>query len=402
MNADQQRLLDPDIQDFLCGSHLPEPTELLLHPHRYPSTWPLPLIAEQIKARQKAQKKLPSWWATPGVLFPDALSVEQSSSEATAAFKQTLCPAAETLVDLTGGLGVDTFFLAQRFQKTHYVEQNPTKAALAAHNFQQLGATNITAHAMSAEDFLRRPRERDTFFYLDPSRRAPDGRRVFLLPDCSPNIVQLQGQLLRQGIGILLKTAPLLDIAQALQHLQHVRRVCVLAHQDECKEVLYELHPESSESIDLQAVHLKKDGRIDTFTTTWEAEKSLPLLRSDPRAYLYFPHPALMKAGCFRSVSAQYQLPQLHAHTHVYTSDDMIPDFPGKAFVCLSVQPFDRKRIKQQWRNRSATLLVRNFPTSVDRLRQTLQIRDGGEDFLLFTTLQDEKRAVLHLQKIKS
>ena len=232
-------LRQPRIQQFIRDHERDDPYQLVLRAHRYPD-FPIPAIAEQIRARQQAQHKLPDWYATEGIVFPPPLSMEQCSSQAAAQYKQRLVQG-QRLVDLTGGAGVDTYYLSQSFVQTDYVEQDPGLTEIAQHNFRMFGADRIQTHATSAEAFLSTLGEAVDCLYLDPARRDAQANKVFQLADSRPNILDLRDTLLAKAETILLKTAPLLDIQATVSALEHVAQVHVVAVNNEVKEVLYVL-----------------------------------------------------------------------------------------------------------------------------------------------------------------
>ncbi|MFC7667004.1 class I SAM-dependent methyltransferase [Hymenobacter humi] len=196
----------------------------------------------QIQARQKARTKLPEWADNPDLIFPPALSVEQASSARTAAFKAGLVEG-ERLADLTGGFGADTAHFAARMGHVDYVERDPKLAAIVNYNLAQLGICNVTVHAADAVAFLKSTPHHYDWLYLDPARRDTAARKIFLLHDCEPDVVKLLPLLLHKADKVLLKTSPMLDIEHAVQGLGHVRRLWVLALDNEVKEVLYEPGP---------------------------------------------------------------------------------------------------------------------------------------------------------------
>ena len=193
----------------------------------------------QIEARQILSKKVPSWANHPDLLFPPHLSIEQCSSEATARYKADLLQGG-SLVDLTGGLGIDCCFLSQHFQQTDYVERNPELCALARHNFEVLhrsGAlsNSIAVHQAAAEDYLNASAPVDCIF-LDPARRDAQGRKMVSITDCTPDVVALQDLLLQKARQVLVKLSPMLDITQALSELRHVKEIHIVAVSNECKD----------------------------------------------------------------------------------------------------------------------------------------------------------------------
>ncbi|MFM7428476.1 MAG: hypothetical protein ACKO1F_01110, partial [Flammeovirgaceae bacterium] len=239
-----KRLSDDDVQEFIFEHETEDENKLSLK-HKTLYQLPFALIAQQLVGRRKAKEKLPLWFRTKGVVYPPSLNLEQSSSEATALYKERwlteLAFPKKHLVDLTGGLGVDTFFVGRLFEGTTYVEPNQELLSLAKHNHQQLGNTTISYFPTSATQWLAEHNEAVSLFYIDPSRRKNTGK-VFRLSDCEPNIIELQNLLFQQSEFVLIKASPLLDIQQGLRELTHVEHVKVVAVENEVKELLFFQH----------------------------------------------------------------------------------------------------------------------------------------------------------------
>ena len=388
-------LLQPHIQQFIREHERDDPYQLALQAHRYPK-YPIPAIAEQLQARQKAREKLPEWYATEGIIFPPVLSMEQCSSQATAQYKQSLVQG-ERLVDLTGGAGVDTYYLDQAFAQTNYVEQDATLADMARHNFSVLGADSIRVHPVAAEAFLPTISEPVDCIYLDPARRDAHGGKVFRLADSQPNVLALRDMLLTKAKTILLKTAPLLDIQATVQDLAYVTQVHVVAINNEVKEVLYQL-AQAVAAPEIITINLRADGE-EHFSFYRLQEAQAAVTYSEPLRYLYEPNAALMKAGAFKSIAAHYHLHKLHPNTHLYTSEQLVPNFPGRTFVCQMVVPYQKKAVRQHLAQPQANITTRNFPDSVATVRKKLGLKDGGDTYLFATQLADGKYSVIVAQK---
>ena len=359
----------------------------------------------QIEARQLLSKKVPAWATHPDLLFPPHLSIEQCSSEATARYKAGLLRG-ESLVDLTGGLGIDCCYLSSSFQATCYVERNPELCALASHNFEALGRSGafphpIIVHCAAAEDFLNACAPVDAFF-LDPARRDLHGRKMVSIADCTPDVVALQDLLLQKSRQVLVKLSPMLDITKALTELRHVKEVHVVAVANECKELLCLMESgfqgtPSCTCIDLQTPHTVFCFPFSPLTFHLSPFTS----HLSPLTFLYEPNAALMKAGCFGLLEERFQVRQLHPNSHLFTSDHLVEGFPGRVFEVEGWAPFN-KRVGQTLLQgvRKASVAVRNFPLSVAQLRQTLKLADGDEVYLFATTLGDNKKVLIRARRI--
>ena len=392
-----ETLASPEVQRFMREHALDDPHQLALQARHYPDL-PIPAIAEQLQARRKAQRKLPEWSATEGLIFPPTLSMEQCSSEATARYKSSLLRG-QRLVDLTGGAGVDTYYLSQSFAQTDYVEQDERLAQLARHNFSVLSASSIRVHSTSAEEFLVALSEPVDVIYLDPARRNAQASKVFQLADSAPNVLELQDALLAKAATVLLKTAPLLDIQATLHVLNNVSQGHVVAGRNEVKEVLYRLDRGHTGEPEITAVNLQSFAD-QPFSFFRPEESQTEVTYTDPLAYLYEPHAALMKAGAFKLIGQRFGLDKLHPNTHLYTSDRLVSEFPGRAFRCRAVVPYQKKAVRKYLPDGKASITTRNFPDPVATVRKKLGLADGGAAYLFAARLANEQLRIIIADKI--
>ncbi len=385
-------LLTPEARAFLRDYATADPVRLLMQAGRFPDL-PLRELAAQLAARQRVVAKLPTWVANGAVLFPPVLSLEQSSSERTARYKAGLV-SGETLADLTGGLGVDTWAFAETVSTVFYVEREAGLAGLAAHNLPALGVGNVLVEHQTAEDFLTKPGASFDWLYLDPARRDDRGK-VFRLENCEPDVLRLRTTLLEKAPRVLLKAAPWLDLDAAFRQLETVETVHVLAVENEVKEVLFSLTRTAVPFPEIRAVNLLKNGSEHVFRFHRNEEAQAEVRYSPPLRYLYEPNAALLKAGAFRLLAGRLGLAKLHVNSHLYTSDALRADFPGRIFSVNTVCKPDRKILQALLPVRRAHLTVRNFPATVADLRKRLGLADGGEDYIFATTLPDGQHALV-------
>ncbi|GAB3956277.1 SAM-dependent methyltransferase [Spirosoma harenae] len=368
----------------------------------------LKTVAAQIIARQKAREKLPTWYANDELIFPLPLSVEQASSERTAQYKASLVQG-DLLLDLTGGMGVDTWAFAQQMTRVVYVEQQPGLVALATHNLPELGATNVSFQTGNGVDLLDKPdflRQAADWIFLDPHRRDDQGGKVVRLGDCEPDVTKpgMIDKLFGHTQHILLKASPLLDIDMAVRELSgRVKFVHVVAVQGEVKEVLFVLTNQhtAQETVQVNAVNLSKEATI-SFSFQWQQEIDAQIVLNDPQRYIYEPNAAVLKAGAFRLAATRFGLAKLAPHSHLYTSNELRSDFPGRIFLLQEVIKPDAKSLKRIIPDLKANLTVRNFPQTVAELRKKLSLREGGAVYILATTLRNSDKRLLITQKVDS
>ena len=351
----------------------------------------LTLALRQIEARQLLRKKVPSWSDNDELLFPVRLSIEQSSSEATAHYKASLLHG-DRFADLTGGLGVDCYFISQNFQHSDYVEMNPELCKLAEHNL-----VIPVIHNESAEDYLKSCDPIDCIF-IDPARRDSHGRKVVSVADCTPNVVEIQDLILQKAKRVMIKLSPMLDISQALKELRHVKEIHVVAVENECKELLFLLEPEFEGEPVITCVNLESPQPSVTFNLEEEKVATLQLAKEVGR-YLYEPNAALMKGGCYRLLTQRYGVQKLHRNSHLYTSDQLVSDFPGRIFEVDNWVVYGKKSKALLEGVDKASIAVRNFPMTVAEIRKKLKIADGDQVYLFATTLSDERKILILSRK---
>lgn len=384
-------------------NHLTDDVRQLLF-RTHPTNLDIRKLAAQIAARQKAQHKLPTWYANNALLFPVSLSVEQASSEQTAHYKASLVDG-NLLFDLTGGMGVDSWAFAQRVDQVVYVEQQPELAALAKHNLPLLGATNVEVQTGNGLDLLANYRNTVDWVYLDPHRRNEQGGKVVRLEDCEPDLTQvaIRSLLEKKAQRILVKASPLLDVDSTVRQLATVQSVHIVAVQGEVKEVLLEMGKQTiqPDNVLVKAVNLTTSGAT-VFQFIRNEERTATVSLSDPQHYLYEPNAAVLKAGAFRLIATRFGLSKLAPNSHLYTGNTLVTDFPGRIFAVEHICKPDRKTVQALLPTMKANLTVRNFPQSVADLRKKLGLQDGGDVYILATTLQNGDKRLIITQKTKT
>jgi hypothetical protein len=374
---------------------------LAMQASRYPQI-DMPFAVGQIAGRQLAKHKLPSFYEREEILYPPHLSLEQCSSELTAVYKATLWKG-ETLVDLTGGFGVDCAFMASHFNEVTYIEQNKALCDVAAHNFSVLGLPHIRVMNADAERILAEDILPNTdCIYADPARRDRQGGKTVQVSDCVPDVERLEPVLLNKARSVMIKLSPMLDLSLALHALPHTVAVHIVSVKNECKELLLMLSSgEQPENMPhpIHCINLISHDEMQTFTFTAEAEAmSEPAYTSEPAHYLYEPNASILKGGAFRSVGVKYGLKKLHPNSHLYTSNEVISDFPGRSFrVAACISPKDKAGLRQIGQ---ANIAVRNYPLSVSELRKQTKLKEGGNSYIFATTLADESRTLIVCQKL--
>ncbi len=394
MKSAWNSLLTPEAQTFLHTHEHISLDKLAFQKAKFPNI-PFPEVLEQLDSWRKIADKIAVWAGKPMLLLP-SLAFQQASSAQTAAYKSSLIEG-NHIADLTGGLGVDTFFLAQKASEVWHIESNTDLHDIVRHNFQQLGQTNIFFKNQTAGSFLQECGKFDAF-YIDPARRGRQGQKLVLLADYEPDVLNLLPLMFEKTKNIWLKTSPLLDITQACEALGCVEAVYVIAHGQEVKELLFHLTPtlplQFRKEVQIYATTILPTAiQIFSFLPTQESEAKPQY--SEPLRYIYEPLPAILKAGAFKSFSVQYKLAKLHTHSHFYTSAERILDIPARVFELKAVLPYKKEAIKKALPAMKAHVIARNFRDTVAQIRQKMYIAEGGESYLLATTLMAGEQVIL-------
>ena len=389
-------LLHPDIQKFINANIGADISKLALQKNPFPEVnWIA--ILNQIAAKTKAKDKLPSFYKTENIIYPSKISVEQTSSEKTALYKASIV-SGDTLIDLTGGFGVDDLYFSKVVKNVIHCEIDVELSNIVKHNFEILGIRNIQCKLGDSYSYLHKNQSKYDWIYIDPSRRNDTKGKVFMLKDCLPNVPELLSFYFTKTDTILIKTAPILDISAGLLELSNVKCIHIVAIDNEVKELVWELSKLFIGNTTIKTINITNDKKeefgFELNSNTRFSNYSLP------KKYLYEPNSAIMKSGGFDEIGIQYQLYKLQHHTHLYTSDEKI-DFPGRIFEVQEALSYNKNEMKSFLENKKANITTRNFPDSVEEIRKKWKIRDGGDLYCFFTTDMNNHKIVLICTKIK-
>lgn len=389
----------------------------------------LTMALQQIAGRQTARRKLPSWAAVEGIVYPPHLNMEQCSSEQTARYKAGLVGGdglrvdggGMSFVDLTGGFGVDFYWMAKAISSYRssptchltYIEQNESLCAISTHNFQLLGL-GCSVCCCDASSYLNNMPHAN-LIYLDPARRNEHGGRTYGIEDCTPNVLELLPLLMSKSDRVMLKLSPMLDWRKAVEDIRRassiVHEVHIVSVGNECKELLMVLSKEQTDSLRVVCVNGASSFEFipslgtnnsqpgNKIFPTWEyCSCPKPV---DSLLYLYEPNASIMKAGCFAEVETRFAVQQIAPNSHLFLSPDEIGDFPGRCFQVLSISSMNRQELRTALRETGrANVSVRNFPMSADQLRQKLKLKDGGDTYIFATTTADREHRLFICRKI--
>lgn len=414
--------------------------QLALQSARFPDV-DMPYALDQIKGWQTARRKLPTWAACDGIVYPPHLSMEQCSSEPTAQYKLNLAMEwarrvdhASRMTDLTGGFGVDFSFTSCAFASATYVERNAQLCHMVEHNLPLLGIDNAKVVCADAVDYLS-TLDMQTMIFLDPARRDQHGAKTVMLADCTPDVVQLLPQLLKKSRFTMLKLSPMLDWHKAVEDLQGtVREVHIVSVGGECKELLLVLSEEIESELKVFCADLEagggsgeaglSGGSSGSSCSGLSSEHSFPITPSSPSApshaslfvyapgssspapnstfniqhstFLFEPNASIMKAGCFDELAAAYGVSPVSRNSHLFLSAEPVDGFPGRSFSIERVTTLNKRELRQALAGiEKANIATRNFPLSVAELRKRLKLKDGGDVYIFATTTAEDEHLLL-------
>ena len=411
----QHRLNDEATQAFVADHRADDVRLLAFMADKYPEV-DMPWALQQIAGWQMARRKLPSWAAVEGMVYPPHLSMEQCSSEQTAKMKTNLPFQTDKglLIDLTGGFGVDFSFMAQDFKRAVYVERQEDLCAIARHNFHLLGLNQAEVVCGDGVEYLHQLQEHASVIYLDPARRNEHGGKTYAISDCTPDVVALREELLKKADFIVVKLSPMLDWREAVRQLPaQYTEVRIVSTGGECKELLLVLSDKMKAPLRLVCINDEELFSIDNLQFTihnlWQQlefvnfEKLIFALADRAVNYfLYEPNASIMKAGCFAELCERFGVEAVAENSHLFVSPDFIESFPGRKFQISSISSMNKKSLRQTLQGVDrANISVRNFPLSAEQLRQRLHLKDGGEIYIFGTTTHKGDHVVLVCKKTK-
>lgn len=416
-----------------------------------------------IESRKKLKGKVQEWCDEPGLVFPRRLSAEQCSSSATGRYKAEVAEKIAQftaidqnatddgngrfkIADLTGGLGVDSWFFSKKAEQVLYCEMLPELCDAAKHNFSVLEAGNITVKnvavcseneisplsSLSSNDkievkeIFQTPTQilgefKPDIVYMDPARRGEGGKKVFLIEDCTPDVLTLKDEIFKHTRNIFLKLSPMADITMVCDRLGRTcREVYVVAASGECKELLVWMDREWDDEYTIHAVELDKCGEANVFSfkpaeeksatiSYWSGAKELIDETDIADTYLFEPGKALMKAGAFNLIVERFGLDKLARSTHYYIfsgkaespAEQLAETLKGygKVFSILRVDSLDKRSMKAAGKDYpKAEVTARNLPMDTDTLRKKLGVT-SGDDAHIFGLKSDSQGALLIICK---
>lgn len=396
--------VDEATRAFIAAHQDEDVRDVALHAKRDDGV-DVPFALDQIAGRRTARSKLPRWAATDGIIYPPHVPMEQCSSQPAAEYKARLAaeliagqPHPTTLVDLTGGFGVDFSFMARVFDEAVYVERQPRLCALAMHNLRELGVGNARVVCADGVATLT-TMPPATLIYVDPARRDAHGARTVAISDCTPDVLASRDALLAKAPFVVVKLSPMLDWRQTIDDFGGaVRRLDIVAVHNECKEILVVLGRERTERPLIRCVD---DGACVEFLAGDDERPTIaPSSTLSDMRFLYEPNAAIMKGGAFATLQRRWPAVQIGVNSHLFVADQWFDDFPGRAFVIDGIGTMNKKDVRRLLEGeRKANVAVRNFPLTAAQLAKKLKLADGGDVYVFATTDADGRHILIRAHK---
>lgn len=398
----------PQIRDFIAAHQNDDTAKLLFAAHRFPE-FDMTFVVEQIEARKRLRAKLPEWYANPDLIMSGRIPAEQCSSEQTARFKRSVMgDDVHSLCDMTGGMGVDFWYMSRGLEHAIYTERQEVLCFAARHNFEVLRKAEAVDDPVAKKTEIEVREGYSTempvpdvdVIYLDPARRSTDGSRIYEIEDCEPNVIEWQDRLLQHCRRLIVKVSPMADITRTIARMKDVSDIYVVSVRNECKELLIVQQKEAA-SVKVHCVDFLPQ-KVVSFD--YDLSVSYPQKyegTADVGCYFYEPDVSIMKAQAFEPLMDQYRVFALDKDSHYFMSDELIEDFPGRVFEIDEIIEASSRQLKQLKRViPQANIATRNFPLSPEELKKKTGIRDGGEIYLFGTTHHEKGSILIRCHKV--
>lgn len=369
----------------------------------------------QIECRKRIRRKLPEIFADPGFLFPSVLATEQATCEEIAKYHAEIVGDVERVLDMTAGLCIDDYYIASRAKRVVSIEMNETTATVSRYNMGRLRSNIEVIDGDSVEYILNQPADSFDAVFIDPARRGTNQSRVYGLADCEPDVLKLLPAISKVAPILYVKASPMLDVTQVLREVVGVTDVWVVSLRNECKELFFKVDlTEYKKKSSLSEVDDSPGNDVILHCVNFVADKcreevSLPYSESrlhteryaeSVRQYLYEPNASVMKTGAFAVLVERYGVDKIAQHSHLFTADEFLPDFPGRAFVVESAMPFKEKAVKAALKGeKRMNVSVCNFKLTAEQLKNRLKLSDGGDRYLFGTTTASGEMVVIVCRK---
>ena len=394
-NSKMNENLTEEVLAFIDDNINGDPYKLLLQKSPFDHV-SMKFLVRQIQGKKVATTKFPFLLDHKIFIYPPKVSLEQASSERIANYKADIIEG-KSFVDLTGGMGIDSYLLGRKFQECHYVEPNKDLFESTTKNFTTLGYNQCTCTNNTAEEFLKTNKIQFDWVYIDPSRRI-EGNRKTSITNYEPNIVALKDQLLSAGKNVMIKLSPMQDISECILVLEQIEFVWVISIKNDVKELLLQLGINKNNNPQINVIDLDKQ------SSSYQAkylERVVTTESSTTKKYIYQPAAALVKSELHNRNADSLGLQKLHPNTQLYTSDNLVQSYFGRVFEVRAVISSNRKELRKHLPNMKANVIAKNYPLNPQELISKLKIKEGGEDYLIAFTDVSSKKVLTVCDRLK-
>ncbi|NMM47185.1 THUMP-like domain-containing protein [Marinigracilibium pacificum] len=375
-------LADIKVQEFLRDNLNTEPALIALKPSPFDGITPAEL-SQQLKGLQVSSQKLPEFFNNKEIIFPAKISLEQCSSELTAKYKATLVAGGSNMIDLSGGFGIDFYYLGKNYTQATYLDPDTELAEIVKANLISLGEKNRKIISTTAEQHLSTSNEIFDLVFVDPSRRSESNQKVFLWEDLRPDIISLYPELKSKTKILMIKGSPMIDISSCFKTFPDIKEIHIVASGREVKEVLIIIDFLTLTKTPLISCVILDNEEQSVFKYSPEDIKTHATLSNEVFQYIYDPHPVFLKAGVEDSLSQEFDLKKVEKNTHFYTCDVLKLDYPGRIFKITEQSVGSLKNISNSLKTNKLNVLTKNFPIKPEEILKKLKKKSGGNDWLL-------------------
>lgn len=361
-------------------------------------------VINQIQGRKKAKEKIPTWADNKELIYPEYLSLEQCSSEQTAVRKADYFKSGSVL-DMTGGMGIDACFIAPHVKNYTLIERNEVLCDINKHNFEKLNLHNIQVVCADSIEYLKLQKQHFNYIYLDPARRKESDSdkktRVFQIEDFRPNVLEILPRLKECSDSIIVKLPPMLDINDLQLKIPEIHKVVCIALKNEVKELLIFIQTEHSKNHTLskESINILNDNLEEYFSETSENIHPKPSLSSSKK-FIYEPNKSILKLQLQDALANKYNLTKLDDFTHFYTAEEILENYPGRIFKIIQELPSKSKNFKKLFPFDKANIISRNHPLKSEEIHQRFRLKSGGDQFILALTELSQKK-IYHCSRLK-
>jgi len=392
----------PLMRDFITDHLNDDTAKLLFASHRYPEV-DMPFAVDQIEARKRLKNKLPEWYKQPDLIMCGRIPAEQCSSEQTARFKRSIMGEdCRSLCDMTGGMGVDFWYMSRGLNHAIYTERLSSLCKAARHNFSVLQQEELPSIEIREGLSTEMAIPDADIIYLDPARRSSDGSRIYEIEDCEPNVIDWQDELLKHCKRLIVKVSPMADISRTIARLKNVSDIYVVSVKNECKELLIIQQRETENApIQMHCIDFLASRTVSFDYTLNHKKIDSQFASLQEMNFFYEPDVSIMKAQAFGPLLGRFDIRVLDNDSHYFVSQELTPEFPGRIFRVDEVFEFSSKHLKTLAKSiPQANIATRNFPVSAEELKRKSGVRDGGEIYLFGTTCRDLGPVLFRCQKV--